>query len=235
MRRRPTSRRIVALGSLVALVVVALGAGAGQSALGGAASRAFWSAARLTRSRTSTRRVTTTSGPSPSASTSSSTSTSQATGRRSCPRSRRAAALAGDESTGGATSAEASRSTTAPRFDSADVEVLVRSCAQRADRETGRSQQPVVAALQPQERDDERQVRGDVQPQGAAVDLAVHPRDGRRRHRSQRLVPGQPVCRGTRSRRSGPGRIELTGTRRAAGRVRAVRRLLGPAGEERRI
>ncbi len=36
MRRRPTSRRVVALGSLVALVVVALGAGAGQSALGGA-------------------------------------------------------------------------------------------------------------------------------------------------------------------------------------------------------
>ena len=35
MKRKPTSRRVVALSSLVALAVVALGAGAGHSALGG--------------------------------------------------------------------------------------------------------------------------------------------------------------------------------------------------------
>ena len=96
-----------------------------------------------------------------------------------------------------------------------------------------RSVRNLVASRQPQKREDERQVRGDVQPQDAAVDLAVDPGHGGGLHRAEQLfghpAPGeQPGADRNRAVRADA----VHG--RSAGGLRALRRLLGPAGEKRR-
>ena len=56
-------------------------------------------------------------------------------------------------------------------------EVLLRPRDEQDDREGGRCEHAVVVARKPQERHDERQVRGHVPPQVTAGHVAVHPGD----------------------------------------------------------
>ena len=178
------------LAAFVVLAVAALGAGAGQSALGGASQSACSSAARPTRSRTSIRRATTTGV------VHARDQHLRASVRREEQRQDRAVARHGlrptRKSEDVALHAPAWRHV--PRrlgLRLGGREVLVRQ-GLHAGHQGGGREHAVVAALQPQEREDQRALRGDVQPQGPAVDVALHPHDRCCRDRPEQRVSGQP-------------------------------------------
>ena len=184
MKRRPMSWRIGALSSVVALVVVALGAAAGQSALRGAFGDARSSTGRRIRSRTSIRRVRTTTerrrsmgnvyehlldfrhGPKlePSLATKCFSVGSLATWRCNLRR--------------GVTFSDGSA------FDSTDVKFSFDRVSEPDDREGGGRELAVLVARKHEERHDEREVRSDVPSQVTPGHVAVHSRDAGGIHRA---------------------------------------------------
>ncbi len=97
-------------------------------------------------------------------------------------------------------------------------EVQLRSRDEQDGRERGGRQHAVVAARQPEERQDERQVRGDVQPQVAAGRRGL--RSSRRRSDSSfpRIRTSRTTFEGTPKSRSGPARTSSVSTRRVSRR-----------------
>ena len=235
MKRKPTSWRVLALGSLVAFAVVALGAGAGQSALGGG-SQAGVLVSGTTDSITNI---------DPAGNYDFGTFSLGINMYEHLYDAKNGAKLVPSLATGCAPRGNTRtwrctlrRGVHVPRRLGLRLgrrQVLVRSGLQRADREAGRCQHAVVTAVQPQERHDEREVRRHVQPQGAGIDLAVHPRHRGRRDRPQRRVQGEQSA-GEQPASDRHWAVSVDEVHAGpAGRVRALRRLLGPAGEERRL
>ena len=173
------------------------------------------SAARPTRSRTSIRRATTTSGRSRSGSTCSSISTTRRTAPRSCRRSPRVAPTRQYPYV--ALHAPAWRHV--PRRLGVRLrgrEVLVRQGLAQVIKEAA-ANTPSSAALQPPERADQRALRRDVQPQGAAVDVAVHPHDRCCRDRPGSVYPANHLQKNNQPQ-IGTGPTGSRATRRASRR-----------------
>ena len=149
MKRRQTSWRLGALAAIVALVVVALGAGAGQSALGGSSQSGVLDQRdhRLDHEHRP-RRATTTSARSRSARTSSRSSTSRGTAPRSSRRSRPVALLGGTARVVAVQPPTGRQVPRRLRLRLGGREVLVRPGHRSSDRDAGGCEHPLVAPLE---------------------------------------------------------------------------------------
>ena len=188
MKRSIRGWRLGVLASFVVLVVVALGAGAGQSALGGASQ----SGVLISGTTDSITNI------DPAGNYDFGTFTLginfyRASVRRQERRQARAVARDGlrpvrTTRTWRCTLRRGVKFHDGSDFDSADVKFSFDRVSNPQVVKQAAANTPSLAALQPQEREDEREVRRYVQPQVPGVDLAVHPVDRCGRDRPEHAI-----------------------------------------------